>query len=53
METEIGEWNGNPYIQINLNEEGNRNFRLGLKKCKALLDCAEDIKQFVEDNNEN
>lgn len=44
---EESEYKGNKMIVLKNNEEDKFPFQFGLKKAKLVIECIEDIKQFV------
>ena len=50
---EKSEYKGNPMIELKYNEWDKYPFRFGLKKANLILDCLEDIKKFVKDNEDD
>ena len=50
---ERSEYKGNPMIEMKMNEWDKWPFRFGIKKARLILDCIEEIKQFVKDNEED
>jgi len=49
---ERSEYKGKPIIIIRRNEEDKYPFTFGLSKAKLILENLEEIKKFVEENNE-
>jgi len=46
------EYKGKPIIILKRNEEDKYPFSFGLSKAKLILEHIEEIKKFVEDNNQ-
>jgi len=51
-EVKISEFKGNKVIEIPLDSEGNYKFSFGMNKAKAILTYLEDIKNFVNGEEE-
>ncbi len=41
-----------PILQVNLNDAGTKNFRIGIRKARAIVNVIDEIKQFVLDNKD-
>ncbi|MFC2133067.1 hypothetical protein ACFLTH_00500 [Bacteroidota bacterium] len=48
----FGEYQGNPTITIFINHNESYKFSFGLGKARAIIEYFEDIKKFVEDNDQ-
>lgn len=44
------DYKGNPILELRWQEHDERPFRFGNNKAKLILECIEDIEQFVEEN---
>ena len=44
------EYKGNPMIELKNNEWDKYPFRFGYRKACLIVDCIDDIKQFVKEN---
>ncbi len=49
---ERSEFKGKPLLVIKRNEEDKYPFSFGLSKAKLILENIEEIKKFVEENNQ-
>ena len=50
---ERSEFKGKPLLVIKRSEEDKYPFSFGLSKAKLILENIEEIKKFVEENNQN
>jgi len=51
MIVERSEFKGKPMLVIKRNEEERYPFSFGMSKAKMILECIEDIKKFVAEND--
>ena len=51
MLVERSEFKGRPMLVIKNGEEDKFPFSFGLTKAKKILECVDDIKKFVEEND--
>lgn len=50
MPVKFDEYNGNPVIILQRDDNDNYPFRFGVRKAQIILDHIEDIKKFVKEN---
>jgi hypothetical protein len=53
MIIEKSEFKGKPMLVLKRNEDDKYPFSFGLTKAKMMLECIEDIKKFVEENDKS
>jgi len=51
MIIEKSEFKGKPMLVLKRNEDDKYPFSFGLTKAKMMIECIEDIKKFVEEND--